>query len=39
MKEKCIFKEFLHYQGDFLDYQGTKINSRSLREFMYDFLT
>ena len=29
MKEKCIFKGFLDYQGNFLDYQGTKkINSR-----------
>jgi hypothetical protein len=38
MKEKCVCKGFLDYQGDFLDYQGEKINSRSLREFMYEGL-
>ena len=37
MKEKCIFKGFLDYQGNLLDYQGTKkTNSRCLREFMYE---
>lgn len=36
MKEKCIFKEFLHYQGNFLDYQGEKNKLPQLREFMYE---
>jgi hypothetical protein len=31
--------DFLIYQGDYLDYEGAKINSHSLREFMYEFLT